>query len=487
MARQMQKKAGALNTLTRLFGPAGVARWRQLAAARSPRLLDELNGLIRHSSLPRPNPALEFTDADVAPYTLKGLGMARRMAANGSRDFVDRGAFDGLSFRLTPRHLDALDPTGWLKGEYARGAGTSGARYPAYDAPARGWQARLGRNTSDWYHRDRAVVPTDYEMPAWARYPKQDRPMATNADGYVAQRVEQAYSRAQAALHDKRSLRELPEHAARQLYDAWIHGDPREFSRLTTAVLRDDMVRGGFASPRLAGAGRIVSGNVPNDRYNPRYTRELLRDLTTPGSLWDRFLRRSLASSDQRLRGRGLSSFGAQTSVRERHRITQPRTLADRDTQSGALPIPFAKTTVSPLYMARRRPPTRADPVGPGRMFYDPATLAHELGHLKSGIVGGMLGPDLLARILGRAFPEVQRRALIGRKPLAAALLNGHVAQEYAANRAAFGGPSRWGGTIHSAYNTYLLRALREVLARNRQLSPEEYRTFLRNYLPYGV
>lgn len=410
------KSAKALKVLNRLFGKASVLKWRRMAAAKDGGLIHDISD------------KLVFSGPKVIPDGRRWRWMDR-LGKEGLRDLTYNPLTKRYSFSASPRHLDAIDPTGWLRREFMATQGRHGYS-PWTPVPEQFYTRRDRTLVPDWVGS--GVKPTVHETP-----------MRTTASEFSRMRIRQAFDRAlERSTPGRGELRELPPDQAGYLIDRnnAFNSDKipgRELSDAITKTLSQDMVNTGFARQSLAGAARIM----PYSRY----------DVDPP------FLTRS--------------------HLKSMHGMVPVAMGRDHYSNAAAQVLPFARRVLLPVSWKVKAPyPT---------VSYDQGTLAHEMGHIKGGVLGS-LGPKIFSRLSGWAFPSLRRRSLIERNPLMAAAFNGSVGPEYVANRIAFGAPSQWPARIHSAYDTYLLGELGDMM-KGRAFSPAEYRLFMRNYLPNGV
>ena len=412
----MEKLAGrgALRALKYLLGKPTVARWRQMAAAKDPKLIGEVNDRLTKFILSRTNTPIEND---------RYSNIVARMGRTGGRSIATHPETGQYYFAASPRHLDAIDPTGWLRREFMATQGKAGylTGSPQFERNA--------------LRRDRTLLPIGSRFitnPVGRAQPK------VSTRQFLEDRLHHAYRRAEGVFTSPTQMRALPPAESKRLLDAQralADGkmDQRGFSDAITRTLSQDMVNIGAATPGVAHAGQIVAD--PRGGAYPIVYQHI-------GGLYR---------------------------------------LADHTYQSRAIPsLGFTRGTVfHPLGTVPTRPGQQQ------RVYYAPETVAHEMGHVKGGVLG-IVGPRLIGGIGSVLFPGLRRQALVGRKPLAAALLNARVGPEYVANHIAFGRPSTWIPYTNASYDSYLLEALRSVIAK-KPLSPEEYRLFLRNYLPNGV
>lgn len=411
------KSAKALKVLNRLFGKNLVSKWRRMAAAKDRGLIHDIGDKLVSSG------------PEVIPYGKRWRWMDR-LGNEGLRDLTYNPATELYSFSASPRHLDAIDPTGWLRREFMATQGRHG--YSPWTSVPEQFYTR----------RDRTLVP-DW-VGSSAKPTVHETPMRITASEFSRMRIRQAFDRAlERSTPGRGELRELPPDQAGYLINRnnAFNSDKipgRELSDAITKTLSQDMVDTGFARQSLAGAARIL----PYSRY----------DVDTP--------------------------FFTRNHLKSMHGMVPVAMGRNHYSNAEAQVLPFARRVLLPVSWKVKAPsPT---------VLYDQGTLAHEMGHMKGGVLGTM-GPKIFGGLSGWAFPGLRMRSLLERKPLMAAAFNGRVGPEYVANRIAFGAPSRWPARIHAAYDTYLLGALSDMMAKGRAFSPEEYRMFMRNYLPNGV
>lgn len=300
-----------------------------------------------------------------------------------------------------------------------------------------GYITGLPEFARDALRRDRTLLPIGSQY--IANPVGREQPTVSTRQ-FLEDRLDHAYRRAEGVFTSPTQMRALPPTESERILDAFralASGKIGQtlFSNAVTRTLSQDMVNTGATAPRLAHAGRIVADVSASKPY----------------------------------------TWMANQHIDDLHR------LSDYTYQSSAIPrVGFMRGKV---FHALGTLPT-----GPGkqqRVYYSPETVAHEMGHVKGGVLGTVV-PHLIGGIGSVLFPSLRRQALVGRKPLAAALLNARVGPEYVANRIAFGRPSTWSPNTNASYDSYLLAALRSAIAK-KPLSPEEYGLFLRNYLPDGV
>jgi len=431
------KIAGALSSLRRAFGKDLVSKW--MTMAKDPSKFKALHAELARSYK---KPSKAFVD-NLARQGSRDIGWLR------TRPYMFAPYKTEPYFRLSHRHLDAIDPTGRLS-KYMRDANPFNGGWLDNRSQINGrtvfggskFSQRSVKNGLNSISRDRSfdrVMELDGEQYLDALLERRDLPMASNAKEWMSKRLGMASDTARSGLFRRQSAMELPHDKMGVLQYKLQEGklSPREFSREVSKVMYDDMASRGLSHWYLPKT-RIAPSQSNNMETVVRDTLSTVPGMSSVASRNNPFYEYNPFSSSR------LSNLTGKVNS-----FTVP----------GRISTPVVENT--------------------GRYFYYPTVLGHEMGHRVLGIPG-QLATLLPTKALKAVNPSGFNRALLGRNPGVAAAMDNRLLQEYLASSfASKGGYSKWAPELKSAYDTYLLDAI-----RNRGLlrSKSDYLDFLKGW-----